>query len=623
MIRQTPDPSPRLSLDVDSLKTLVSPTGGELVKALHRKRYQRTLLGIRQIYERISAESQGILKSTGFDTAFEAVRSCATPVQAQVLSYPSVAFWVDVAEDLLQRGSHVRFPEMHVTTHIECFSRAALAVSVLNSSAEFSCHTWTDASARLCLPGISLIYQLPAACSCQRVKVRVSGEIVRTFYQEGGRFVPIEASRISVPLIDNVELNGLDYDLRLPRRTTFQYEDLDAAGVIRWQSPIQQSLRWIAASCPELYREMCYALRCITPVRSLGPNTHLSATFREAPGLMALSWTPDTAIMMEAMVHEYHHNKLNTLLVLDPLITGPTDKAVFYSPWRTDPRPLLGILHGVFVFHAVLEFWCRFFQAEIPLLREERVRQRMYLILGQIRQALITLSREAEFSAFGSALVEGIESSVERLSQMLPKTTCAVQHHIEEVQRKHRVTWQSTNTHFVASRDLAPNAESSGEQPVHPLVAEALRVIGQSPELDLVGLCTALPVTDVLLEKLVVVERQGGLSELNALIPENDEPIPPSANLVAGHVLYLMERFDRSAVFYARLLQQIPKSLYFWQCFAFAARHAGYVSEGMEILTNLGRIASTSRPSDDVHLPVSERFSEVNRSLGKDELYTK
>jgi HEXXH motif-containing protein len=618
MILQTPDPSPRLSLDVNSVKTLVSPSGGELVKALHRKRYQRTLLGIRQIYERISADSQKILNSTGFDTAFEMVRSCPAAVQARVLSYPSIAFWVDVAEDLLQRESHVRFPEMHVTTHLEGFSRAALAVSILTSSAEFSCYTRTDAAARLCLPGTSVIFQLPTACSYQRVKVSVSSEIVRTFYEEGGQLVPIEASRVSVPLIDNVELNGFDYDLRLPGRTTFQYEDLDEAGFIRWQSPIQQSLRWIAASCPELSREMDYALRCITPIRSLGPDTHLSATFREAPGLMALSWTPDTAIMMEAMVHEYHHNKLNTLLVLDPLITGPTDKAIFYSPWRTDPRPLLGILHGAFVFHAVLEFWCRFFQAEIPLLREERVRQRMYLILGQIRQALNTLSSEAEFSSFGSALVEGIESSVERLSQMLPKTTSAVQRHIEAVQREHRATWQSTDASVVASRELTANADSLGQQPVHPFVTEALRVIGRSSELDLAGLCTALPVTDVLLEKLVVVQRQRGLSELNGLIPEGEEPIPPWANLIAGHVLYLMERFDHSAVFYARLLQQIPKSLYFWQCFAFAVRHVGYLSEGMEILTNLGRIASRSEPSDDVRSPLSERLSQVKRALAND-----
>src|SRR5947207_1379280 len=111
MSSPTPPP-PNISLNLDTVRTLVSPRGDALVRALQKKRYQRTLLGLSRINERLFIEAPDLVQDTGFGPAFDHLRTFQPVVQEQVLSYPSIAFWVDVAEELLRRESHLRFPEM-------------------------------------------------------------------------------------------------------------------------------------------------------------------------------------------------------------------------------------------------------------------------------------------------------------------------------------------------------------------------------------------------------------------------------------------------------------------------------------------------------------------------------
>src|SRR6202165_601201 len=296
------EPSRRLALNSETVRFLVSPSGDDFVRALHRKRYQRTLLGISQIQKRLLNEAGELFENTGFAEAFELLRRYPAQAQEQVLSYPSVAFWVDVAEDLLRREAHVRFPETHFATHLESFWRVVLAVSSITSSGEIACHTRTDGAARLCLPGTGSYLQLPRGCEYQRIKVVSSGGAIQSSVGDEGDRVPIEARESKIPKIADIELNSLDVDLRLPDRSSFEYQDLTESDVIKWESPIHQSLRWIDTWSALLSKEVRQARRCIVPVRSPGTNTHTSATFLEAPGLMALSWTPDAAMMVEAMV---------------------------------------------------------------------------------------------------------------------------------------------------------------------------------------------------------------------------------------------------------------------------------------------------------------------------------
>jgi uncharacterized protein len=56
------------------------------------------------------------------------------------------------------------------------------------------------------------------------------------------------------------------------------------------------------------------------------------------------------------MVHEFQHSKLSALLDLVPL-TDPADDGRYFAPWRVDPRPLPGLVQGVYAFAGVADTW--------------------------------------------------------------------------------------------------------------------------------------------------------------------------------------------------------------------------------------------------------------------------
>jgi HEXXH motif-containing protein len=56
------------------------------------------------------------------------------------------------------------------------------------------------------------------------------------------------------------------------------------------------------------------------------------------------------------LVHEFQHSKLSAMLDLLPL-TDPSDDRRYFAPWRVDPRPLSGLLQGVYAFVGVADTW--------------------------------------------------------------------------------------------------------------------------------------------------------------------------------------------------------------------------------------------------------------------------
>ncbi len=57
----------------------------------------------------------------------------------------------------------------------------------------------------------------------------------------------------------------------------------------------------------------------------------------------------------ESILHEAMHLKLTFIESILPLIKTNV-KGLFFSPWRDEKRPAQGVLHGLFVFRAVLDF---------------------------------------------------------------------------------------------------------------------------------------------------------------------------------------------------------------------------------------------------------------------------
>jgi HEXXH motif-containing protein len=94
----------------------------------------------------------------------------------------------------------------------------------------------------------------------------------------------------------------------------------------------------------------------VTVIVPLVSHTDLdSATSPAAFGAIATSLPPSPVSMAETLVHEFQHIKLCGLMDMLPLIQPGTERG--YAPWREDPRPMGGILQGVYAFTGIVRFW--------------------------------------------------------------------------------------------------------------------------------------------------------------------------------------------------------------------------------------------------------------------------
>ena len=106
----------------------------------------------------------------------------------------------------------------------------------------------------------------------------------------------------------------------------------------------------------------------------------------------------------EAVLHETMHLHLTLLEAVVDLVL-PGSSALYYSPWREEDRPVRGVLHGLFVFRAVHDFYTACLAASEHSLNE---RDYMATRIHAIKQEISSLNSFSEVSALtpqGSQLV--------------------------------------------------------------------------------------------------------------------------------------------------------------------------------------------------------------------------
>lgn len=591
-----------VQLDNAAIRRFVNPTGADdpIVLALRRRQYLRTVRGLAASHDKLLEDCSDLASRTGFSDVLDYIGSSPTLVQHRVLGYPTVAFWVDVVLDLIQRRAHINFPELHIQTHLESFGRVGVAIAHCLDGC-FECNTRLDSSAGISLPGTSDYYAVANAKPFELVRIEFkNGELSAKALEHDNE---LTVRRKEIPRVANFELNALDEDLRLPGRYDFKFDlPLRDADLIRWESPLTEGCNWINVSDARLGSEISTAVRAIIPVRSPNPEVHISATFKEAPGVMALSWTPDTPVLAEALVHEYHHGKLNTLFAADILIAGPTKEAKYYSPWRPDPRPLMGLLHGAFAFHAVATFWTKFLTAEIPFLHERRLRQRLCLLCRQTKDAVETLASKGSFTPTGSILIETLLHSVGELDSLV-STDPEISRRVERVMKEHKEHWEEEHGRAAARvRATLPRSIADAER-------EGIR-----RQVSIEKLAEEFPSEDEIIEDLTAANEQGRLDsalenwlQISTAISE-----PTLAVLAEAHAAYVRGNFVEAGSGYGALLQQYPTSRYFWQCFGHCLRHLNKIDLGTMILTNLTKLSAEARSQEPNSLTaLSERTSHA------------
>ncbi|WP_327352590.1 HEXXH motif domain-containing protein [Streptomyces sp. NBC_01304] len=129
--------------------------------------------------------------------------------------------------------------------------------------------------------------------------------------------------------------------------------------VDRWRQLMNGARELLDARHGHSARLVSLALTAVVPLAELPRFRTSSASYAESYGSALVSLPHDAADLAVTLVHESRHSVLNGLSHQVGLFDEDAKNAdvLLYAPWRTDPRPPQGLLHGAYAFSGVAEFW--------------------------------------------------------------------------------------------------------------------------------------------------------------------------------------------------------------------------------------------------------------------------
>lgn len=235
--------------------------------------------------------------------------------------------------------------------------------------------------------------------------------------EPGGTWLPLRRLRSSTDgLVIDVSIEDLD-----PYRSCGRLPvtaRLDDRAVERWQAQMDEAWALLVDDHRPHAAAMEAGVACLVPLRPTDTAPQLSATCHEAVGAMAMTPPRTPLTLALALVHEFQHTKLWVLLDLVPLLDRPPVDRLFYAPWRPDPRPLRGLLHGAYAYLGLSRFWeaHRHHRSSSP--PDRRVAHFEFAVQRvQVRRALTELRRSGRLHPLGARFVGGMARTVSALER--------------------------------------------------------------------------------------------------------------------------------------------------------------------------------------------------------------
>ncbi len=604
-----------LLLNEDTIRNFVGPeTDSDLLQNLLKAQIKKRLLQLASTQRRLDREAPELVEKTGFSQAYLFLKQLPPALLSRIISYPSFGEWCEVANALLVRQAHINLPDGQISSHLGLLGNFALA-GALEQEWDFELALWLDDRAYLPLPTLHCTIIAPLNFAGTRVQCRAKPghRLIISQNSLHEQCIRIDDSSDDLTAIGSVfnirhapllanrfELN--DYDPLLEHNIGFQreqrFERVDKSSLQRWRTSTQAAWDLLQVVHPAYSSEVDQYVSVIVPLLSQSANVHVSCSFPETYGMVQMSWSERVSQLAEALVHEYHHNKLNTLFDLDPLIIDTSGAAVYYSPWRDDSRPLQGLLHGIFAFQSVTHFWLAYLNRSLPehqWAEHEYVRRR-----AQTLTAVEALLDQAELTEVGEVVVSEIKRQLLAMPQL--SISLSAQRQVQDELASHRLRWQLRYR----------NAEQK-EQAILDSLWRAAGGIHKEPNTYL-----ALEKFEALNEQLELICNECGISggiELNRLEdaqvrrdpildflsresvrnPQRFEQIAeqiskagssdaPLQQLLEGHVVYIRGEYIVAANRYASCISAAPDNIDTWRDFVFALRHLGLIQEANSFL---------------------------------------
>jgi hypothetical protein len=153
-------------------------------------------------------------------------------------------------------------------------------------------------------------------------------------------------------------------------------------------------------------------------------------------GAMHMIQSRKATILAECITHEAAHTWLGLIDGNDRLARDMWNEAApCISPWREDPRPIGGVVHGVFVFSCVLVVLARLIGRSTEPDEVTAMRQRLARIASQVEEGIAVLRASGFLTEAGEQLCADSQAR-------LQGTLAAAGDHLEEARSAVRAACQ-------------------------------------------------------------------------------------------------------------------------------------------------------------------------------------
>jgi uncharacterized protein len=183
---------------------------------------------------------------------------------------------------------------------------------------------------------------------------------------------------------------------------------LSAGAWKSWRLALAAAARQLAVELPAYASVIGTGLRSVVPMRPGPAGYRQSGTARQAFGALALVLPDDIGTLSALLLHEMQHVKLTALGDLFDLFER-ADNTLFTVPWRADPRPVDGLLHGTYAHLAVAELW-RSRSRQTP---DQQARHHFLRYRSWVEEGVETLLTAGTLTPDGERFVHGMRSTVE------------------------------------------------------------------------------------------------------------------------------------------------------------------------------------------------------------------
>jgi HEXXH motif-containing protein len=181
---------------------------------------------------------------------------------------------------------------------------------------------------------------------------------------------------------------------------------LSSAQFASWQRWVSRMWTVLVDEHPVSARALAAGLRSVVPLPRGERLRARAASSSDAFGCLLLSEPDEDEAVLPAqlgvaVLHEFRHTLLNGLIFLTPLFEECDE--VLYAPWRDDPRPLGGLVHGVYAFSGVARYWrTRGVEEGLAGFEYALWRSAVRTVLGSLRE-------HRALTPLGHALIDGLD----------------------------------------------------------------------------------------------------------------------------------------------------------------------------------------------------------------------